>query len=774
MSAVGAHLSGRVARRQPAATMPTARPWLRLAAFAALGAYGLDRWATLMHPVPGWRLAGLLALAVALAGGVPWLARRDPVVAALTGFFLLLAAFPVAGLRWQWFVHVRVRVSADAIGTGLQTLPSTLVPYLGHSQDVRLVIMLGAAVLLLDAAAVIGFSGWGGAAAAPMSDARRAAAALPLTALAIVPSTLLRPQWPYVQGLVLFVLLAAFLWGERVRRQSTGSALAAVMTAGVVAAVAAPHIDQRSPWIDYRAWAGSIAHRQVDAFNWNQTYGPLRWPHVGHQVLTVRARTADYWKAENLDVFNGTGWAQTAPGLVQGQSPDLPTPKLSAFARWSQTIQVSITGMETEDLIAAGSAGAVSGPVVGIGQGTDPGTWVANAQLGPGTTYSVTTYSPRPSAHQLATAGRRYPGLQLTNYLTLMLPVAGVPAGVMPQVQFPRFHTVGTPASYVPSPEPDAAAVVRHSPYAGAYALAQRLAGQAATPYAFVAAVERYLGRGFTYNENPPPARYPLESFLFSSRQGYCQQFSGAMAMLLRMGGVPARVAAGFTPGTYDSSSHRWVVTDRDAHSWVEAWFPKYGWVRFDPTPASAPARAGSTAAPITKPSAGVSGATTAAPRRDTGGPSATVATAPRAGQGGGPAWWVVVVGVVAGGVVGGLLWLVVRVPRAGEGLIDELERALVRTRRPLAEGVTLAELERRLHGAPAAEAYVRTLRLARYGGRAAVPTGAQRRALRRELARGLGFAGRLRAWWALPPWVRRPEPPASGPPPAPAAPARP
>ena len=114
--------------------------------------------------------------------------------------------------------------------------------------------------------------------------------------------------------------------------------------------------------------------------------------------------------------------------------------------------------------------------------------------------------------------------------------------------------------------------------------------------------MERYLADGFTYNENPALTRYPLETFLFASRVGYCQQFSGAMALLLRMGGVPARVAAGFTSGTYDRSSHQWVVTDRDAHAWVEAWFPKYGWVRFDPTPVSAPARGGSTAAPITKP----------------------------------------------------------------------------------------------------------------------------------------------------------------------------
>jgi Transglutaminase-like superfamily len=729
------------------------RPWLRLAAFAALGAYGLERWATLMQPAPGWRLAGLLALAVALAGGVPLLAQRDRVVAGLVGCFLLLAAFPIAGLRWQWFAHVRLQVSAVSIGTGLQTLPNTLVPYLGHSSDVRLVITLGAAVLLLDAAAVLGFTGWAGG---PMSDARRAAAALPLTALAIVPSTLLRPQWPYVQGLLLFVLLAVFLWGERVRRQSAGSALLAVTAAGVAAAIAAPHIDQRTPWVDYRSWTGSVVHRQVDAFDWNQTYGPLRWPQAGHQVLAVRARTGDYWKAENLDAFDGYGWIQsglTAPAV------QLPSPTRAALARWTQPIQVSITGMETNNVIAAGTAGLPIGLPLGAGEGSDPGTWVANTRLGPGTTYRIVTYSPRPSAHQLATAGSRYPAAALAGDLALMLPAAGeANGGPTSQVQFPLFHTGGVP-TYEGGASTNATGLVRNSPYAAAYVLAQRLAAGAATPYAFVAAVERYLAHGFTYNQNPRPTPYPLETFLFSSHLGYCQQFSGAMALLLRMGGIPARVAAGFTSGTYDSSTHQWVVSDRDAHAWVEAWFPQYGWVRFDPTPVTAPARSGSTSTLITKPSAVLPNSTTAAPRRDVGAQTSAPVVTHHASSGG-FAWWLVLVGVVAGAAVGGLLWWMLGAARAPEGLVDELERALTRTRRPLADGVTLVGLEHRMHASPAAEAYVRTLRLARYGGRPQVPTGAQRRALRRELARGLGPAGRLRAWYALPPWLRRPHSP--------------
>src|SRR5436305_14473654 len=68
------------------------------------------------------------------------------------------------------------------------------------------------------------------------------------------------------------------------------------------------------------------------------------------------------------------------------------------------------------------------------------------------------------------------------------------------------------------------------------------------------------------------------------------------MALLLGMGGVPARVATGFTTDTYVAAAKRWLVTDVDAHAWVEAWFPRYGWVTFDPTPAAAPARGGRSA----------------------------------------------------------------------------------------------------------------------------------------------------------------------------------
>jgi transglutaminase-like putative cysteine protease len=729
------------------------RPWLRLATFTALAGYGLVRWATLMHPEPGWRLFGLLALAVVLAGAVPLIARQSRLMAAGASVVIVLLAFPVSGLRWHWLKHMSIARTADRIEHGLTLLPNALVPYLGHDADVRMVMVMGAAVLVLDAAAVLAFAGGGAA----LGDGRRAAAALPLIALAIVPSTLIRPELPYMQGLLLFALLAAFMWGERVRGGAAASAIGVVALAGVAGAIAAPRIDQRSPWVDYRAWAGTAVPVHVDTFNWNQTYGPLRWPQTGHEVFTVAASQADrdYWKAEDLDTFNGYSWVA---GLAP--QPPLPEPSGDVLARWTKTLHVSIVGLKTPDVIAAGTENEPTNLPGGVTQGTDPGTWQSGVPMGPGTNYTLSVYSPQPSPHQLATAGRDYPRELLGNYLTLQLPVGApnVGAAAVP-ITFPVFHTHRRPSVphgiLVPPNNSVASSSINLSPYAQAYGLAHRLAAKARTPYAFVMSVRNWLtpAHGFTYTQTPPKRQFPLESFLFSDRVGYCQQFSGAMALLLRMGGIPARVAAGFTPGTYDKGSRRWIVTDIDAHAWVEAWFPTYGWVRFDPTPATAPARGGTAIEPILKKLPGGGTAADAAQGRREAGSTGAAATTRRHHAGGGSTlWWLIPVGIA---LVALLAWVVRRLVRhhiARTDLLAELERALARTGRPLQGGMTLVALERRLHSSPDAEAYVRSLRMSRYGGGRGTPDSAQRRALRRELGRGLGFIGRLRALWALPP----------------------
>ncbi len=719
---------------------------IRLATFAALSLYGLIRWATLLHPAPTWRLAGLLAVAVAIAAAVPPVRAVSLPAAVLLVFVLVMVAFPIAGLPWHWFRHVRITVSADRIGTGLQDLAGVLVPYLGASHAVRLVIVLGAAVLLLDGAIVVAFAPPAG----QRGDARRAGAALPLIALAVVPSTLVRPQLPYLQGLVLFGLLAAFMWGDRLRHGASGAALTIAVLAGLGGAVLAPRLDTHTPWVNYRAWAGTAVRAHIDSFNWNQTYGPLHWPRSGHTVLTVHAQHGEYWKAQDLNSFNGYDWQSGAGPPVRGVDP-------AALSRWSQPVRVTIHGMQTYDVIAAGYSGpptvaGSSGPALPGGDvaGQSAGTWTTARPLGPGSAYQVRTYSPQPTPAQLRAAGKGYPWGPLTDYRTLAIPVAQLQVGDFPQVTFASFHSRAQPAIPNSGPGPRISRLVDSSPYGPAYALARQLAARASTPYAFVASVERYLAHGFTYNEKPPVRRYPLESFLFRDRIGYCQQFSGAMALLLRMGGLPARVAAGFTTGTA-TGAHEWTVTDIDAHAWVEVWFPHYGWVRFDPTPAVAPARGGNAAAPLIKNLPGESAGASAAPRRD---PLPTPSAGIRSRHGGGGGLNLPLVGglVLALLAASAVARWVLRPAPAGEDLVTELERALTRTGRPLPESTTLASLEQRFRASPGAAGYVRALRLARYGAGGPPPSAHQRRALREQLRFGLGLSGRLRALWALPP----------------------
>jgi transglutaminase-like putative cysteine protease len=119
-------------------------------------------------------------------------------------------------------------------------------------------------------------------------------------------------------------------------------------------------------------------------------------------------------------------------------------------------------------------------------------------------------------------------------------------------------------------------------------ALADSLTGGHATRYDKAAAVEAWLGSTFAYTRDLPAtaAETSLEHFLFERRAGHCEYFSTAMVVLLRAAGVHARNVNGFLGGTWNQTGGYLAVSQNEAHSWVEVWFPNYGWVPFDPTPA--------------------------------------------------------------------------------------------------------------------------------------------------------------------------------------------
>lgn len=117
--------------------------------------------------------------------------------------------------------------------------------------------------------------------------------------------------------------------------------------------------------------------------------------------------------------------------------------------------------------------------------------------------------------------------------------------------------------------------------------LAERLVGDK-DPADAAHAVDLHL-RGFSYSlEQEPSSDDPLSSFLFDVKSGHCEYFASAMTVLLRAGGIPARMVTGFYGGTRTEAGNYYVVRQGDAHAWVEVYFPGVGWAVFDPTPAAA------------------------------------------------------------------------------------------------------------------------------------------------------------------------------------------
>ncbi|WP_322762435.1 DUF3488 and transglutaminase-like domain-containing protein [Frankia sp. Cr2] len=117
--------------------------------------------------------------------------------------------------------------------------------------------------------------------------------------------------------------------------------------------------------------------------------------------------------------------------------------------------------------------------------------------------------------------------------------------------------------------------------------LARDITATRTNSYEQAMAIQNYLhDTNFIYDLNGAPTTQDgaLAEFLFKTRRGYCEQFASAMTVLLRALGIPARVVIGFVPGTRQADGS-YLITNKDAHAWPEAWFASTGWVSFEPTP---------------------------------------------------------------------------------------------------------------------------------------------------------------------------------------------
>jgi protein-glutamine gamma-glutamyltransferase len=520
-----------------------ASAWLRLEDPSGGGQDAL--WIVLLALVPA--LLPTLALRLFATGPVvlvaAWLALDRPLGEG--GFF------PIA---WERF------------DTGLARFYDVRVPFSGIEYP-----EMNGIVLL----AIFGFCFCLGLAAA---SRRALPTVLVLLAGAGWPATLL-PSQGIVFGALILIAALWILAGLRVERPTLALAagLLVVLVAAGASTSAAVARDGVLAWQRWDPYGGPDAPVSV-SYVWDSNYSGIDFPKQKTTVLRITGTDRSlYWRATTLNRFVEDHWREQLEVRVSELATgDLPQdPLLPEAARNEDdlvTHDVEVVGLRDSHLIAASTPVGIDGESLGLVTKYADGLVQLNRDLERGERYTVSSYAPTPRPVDLATLEADYPDT-LDPYLRLERKL------------LPEFGSPGRAAAAAEIFDDES----RHSlaAYEGLSEQAESLARGARAPYGAVVAIEAWLRTtgGFVYDEQPPSSggAPPLAYFVAESRRGYCQQFAGAMALMLRFLGIPARVAAGFASGTYRDGA--WTVTDHNAHAWVEVWFPGYGWLTFDPTP---------------------------------------------------------------------------------------------------------------------------------------------------------------------------------------------
>jgi transglutaminase-like putative cysteine protease len=117
--------------------------------------------------------------------------------------------------------------------------------------------------------------------------------------------------------------------------------------------------------------------------------------------------------------------------------------------------------------------------------------------------------------------------------------------------------------------------------------LTQHIVRDTLSPFDRILAIQQHLLHNYRYSLDleTTTSLHPLEDFLFIRKSGYCEHYATAMAVMLRSIGIPARLVTGFLATEWNQFGGYFTVRQRDAHAWVEVYFPQSGWTTFDPTP---------------------------------------------------------------------------------------------------------------------------------------------------------------------------------------------
>ncbi|MFL5982894.1 MAG: transglutaminaseTgpA domain-containing protein [Gaiellaceae bacterium] len=388
------------------------------------------------------------------------------------------------------------------------------------------------------------------------------------------PATLLAGGDELGRGVVLLAVALLILAGLTARPSRLALVAGAAVVVGAFALSSSAAV-AKDAFLDWQHWdLYTRPQKPVSVrYIWDAHYDGVRFPKKATTVLSIRApRDPQYWRATVLDRFDGTRWLEHTWHATALEEHELRPSGIDDRARWVQQT-VTVRALDDDHLVGASIPVAfnVSSPVRDAGQGV---ALVVDG-LRRDQRYVIASYAPRPTPAQLVRVRGIYPR-----------------ALTKPGRELDLARGVNAPPFGAPTREQRMFALLKGGlqPYAELYNRARAVAGETRSPYAAAVALERWfrVTGGFTYSEQPgtTPGIPPLVGFVAETRTGYCQHFAGAMAVMLRTLGIPARVAVGFVPGHYRDD--RWIVTDHDAHAWVEVWFRDYGWLAFDPTPGRA------------------------------------------------------------------------------------------------------------------------------------------------------------------------------------------
>ncbi len=288
-------------------------------------------------------------------------------------------------------------------------------------------------------------------------------------------------------------------------------------------------------------------------------------------IMRVRATQPSYWVGQTYDTWDGESWTSTpvsGRGVVRLETGSpfditLSNDQQALASTGSTDVQTFYLAQSGPNLVFhADNAQRVYIQSRSLFL-TGDGTIVSAASMGEGTVYTVVSDDTTATAQEL------------------------------------RDATTPLPATYpgtldrLPLDEEERFLQLPH-PYPRVEALARAITAGIGSPgdddpftYDKVEAIERWMSSHVTYTTDIPPlpaGADAVDNFLFGSRRGYCEQISTATVVMLRSLGIASRETVGYVPGSYNPITDLYDVQAKDAHAWVQVWFPGYGWQNFDPT----------------------------------------------------------------------------------------------------------------------------------------------------------------------------------------------